>query len=338
MRLQCGVAEGADHRHRNEADDEERNERFPARDSATRRRRLRRTQVQPRQQRNDAGEEQVARQLGHRRDPQHHVVRVHLPVGQRRADDLRGVVHRGAEKQPDGFRALQQRVRKVRVDEHPEQAERDDVRHGIGDFALVRVDRRRRRDDGRHAADARAGGDQRAETRRQAEPAIEPGDEHEPGDDRGQHHGQAGEAKPHDVERAQADADEHDAEPQHRRHTELQARGEDRRQRQQVAQQQAENDRDGHAGNRAAAAAEPLRRHQRAPEHVGQPEAGDHHQQRGDNPRQQRGASGHLVEAARIPVSSTAEWLSAGRTLRAPSGRAHGRCPTSCSRRTAPAD
>ena len=99
---------------------------------------------------------------------------VHLAIGQRRADHLRRVVNRGAEKQSDRFRSLQQRMGEIRVREHAEQPERHDVGDRVGDLALVGVDGRRRRDDRRDAADARAGGDERAEPRRQPEPAIEP--------------------------------------------------------------------------------------------------------------------------------------------------------------------
>ena len=131
--------------------------------------RLRRAHVHPRQERNHRGQENVARQLGHRRHAQHHVVAVDLLVGERRADDLRGVVHGGAEEQADGFAEPQHRVREVRIDQHAEQAERHDVGDRVGDFALVGFDRRRGRDDRGDAADARAGGDQRAQPRRQAQ-------------------------------------------------------------------------------------------------------------------------------------------------------------------------
>ena len=134
--------------------------------------------MHPGQQRNDRGQEQVPRQLGHGRHAQHGVVGVDLPVGERRADDLRGVVDGGAEEQADRRRARQQRMRQVRIDEHAEQPEGDDVGDGVRDLALVGVDGRRRRHDGGDAADAGAGGNQRAQPRRQAEPPVEPGDEH----------------------------------------------------------------------------------------------------------------------------------------------------------------
>ena len=56
-----------------------------------------------------------------------------------------------------------------------------------------------------------------------------------------------------DIEHAQADADEHDAGAKNRRGRELEPGIERCRQRQRVAQQQPEDDRHGHAGERAAA-------------------------------------------------------------------------------------
>ena len=209
--------------------------------------------MHPREDRNHRGEKNVARQLRHRRHAQHHVVVIDLLVGQRGADDLRGVVHRGAEKQADRLRRSEQRVREIGIRQHPEQAERDDVGDRVGDFPFVGFDRRRGRDDRRDAADARARGDQRAQSRRQPELAIEPRDEDQSGGDRGKHDRQSRDAELDDIEHAQPDADEHDAGAQDRRGRELEAGIERRRQRQRVAKQQAEHDRHGNARERAAA-------------------------------------------------------------------------------------
>ena len=147
----------------------------------------------------------------------------------------------------------QHRVREIGIVEHAEEAEGHDVGHGVGHFALVGVDGRRHRHDGRHAADARARGDRACPAAAAGPGAVEPRHEHQAGRDGREHHRQARDAQLEHVEHAQADADEHDAEAQHRGGAELQARRERVGQRQQVAQQQAQDDGHRHAGDRAAA-------------------------------------------------------------------------------------
>ena len=107
---------------------------------------------------------------------------------------------------------VEQRVRQVGIHQHAEQPEGHDVGDRIGHFALVGVDRRRRRDDRGDAADARARRDQRAQPRRQAQLPVEPRHEHQAGRNRGQDHGQSRDPELDDVEDAEPNADEHDAE------------------------------------------------------------------------------------------------------------------------------
>ena len=262
--------------------------------------------VHPGQQRDDRRQEQVARQLGHGRDAQHDVVGVDLPVGERRAHDLRGVVHGGAEEQPDGRRPGQERMRQVGIDEHAEQPEGDDVGDGVGHLPFVGVDGRGGRDDGGDAADARARGDERSQTRRQTEPSVEPGHEQQAGGDGRQHDRHPGQAQTCHLDHAQLDAHEHDAEAEDGGRAELQPGAEAPGQRHQVAEEQADHDRHRNAGDRAGAG-EPAGGQQRPAEHVGELESGEHDRGRGQHAREHRQQPRHASSHAPPTIIAAAD-------------------------------
>jgi hypothetical protein len=249
--------------------------------------------VHPREERNHTCQAQITGQFGHRRDAQHHVVCVHLPISERCAHDLRGVVNGRAEEEPDGFGTLQKRVCDVRIREHSEQAESHDVGHRVGDLAFIRVDGGSRGHDRGDATNAGPSGDQRAEARRQSQTIVEPGDEYEPGRDGGDYDRQAAETKTSDIKRAQANADQHDANAQDRRDAKFQARDERRRQRQDVSKEQPEDDGDRHARYGTAAGGEALSRENGAAQDVRKPESREHDQQRCGDTGDQRNHRRH---------------------------------------------
>ena len=170
-------------------------------------------------------------------------------------------------------------MRQVGIEQHAEQTERDDVGHGVGDFALVGLNRRRHRDNRRDAADAGAGGDQRAQPRRQAKFLVEPRHEDQASGDRGQHDGQAGGTELQHIEQAQANADQHDAGPQNGGGRKLETRRQRRGKRQGVPQQQAEHNCHGHARD-GTAPGEPLRGKNGVANLIREPEPRQHHDER----------------------------------------------------------
>jgi hypothetical protein len=277
------VANRAHHRHRDKAQHERRQQLGDINLAAlaVARRRLS-AQVHVGQQRHDNRQKQIACELGHGRRLQDRLVVVDLLVGQRRADYLRGLMDCCTEKQPNLLGGLQDMGREVRVQEHAQQPEQRDVRHGVGDLFLLRLDGRRDGHNRRYAADACACGNQRAQPLRQVQTAVNPHDENQPAENRRRHHRNAPRAQLEHIQQAKLDADQDNPQAQNLRRAELDALLDALGQRQQVAQQDANHDYRQHGGNRAGltCGVNPLQAQHPRAEHVGQRDGDQHNRYR----------------------------------------------------------
>jgi hypothetical protein len=91
-------------------------------------------------------------------------------------------------------------VRDIRVHEHAEEPECDDIGDRVSHLALVCFNCRCGGNDGGDATDARASSDERAESWRQPEATVEPRDEKDSGRNRRQHHRESGKPELRHVE------------------------------------------------------------------------------------------------------------------------------------------